>query len=57
VSEVVVKLIKYHQHGNMVLFIRLTRNIVVDYMTQANEAVRPYIDEGWHMVYAIVETK
>ena len=56
-SEVVVKLIKHHQHGSMILFIRLTRNIVVDYMTQANEAARPYLDQGWHMVYAIVETK
>jgi hypothetical protein len=56
-SEVVVKLIKYHPHGSMILFIRVTRNVVVDYMFQANEVAKPYLNEGWQMVYAIVETK
>jgi len=56
-SEVVVKLIKHHPHGNMILFIRVTRNIVVDYMDQANEVAKPYLDEGWQMVFAVIETK
>ena len=56
-SEVVVKLIKHHPHGSMILFIRVTRNVVVDYMFQANEVAKPYLNEGWQMVYAIVETK
>ena len=56
-SEVVVKLIKRHPHGNMILFIRVTRNIVVDYMDQAHEVAKPYLNEGWQMVFAVIETK
>ena len=53
--QVVVKLIRYHQHGNMVMYIKATRNIVVDYMTQASEMAKPYILEGWHIVHAYIE--
>jgi hypothetical protein len=55
--QVVVKLIKYHEHGNMIMYLRTTRNVVVDYMTQAAEMAKPYIEKGWHMLGASIEPK
>ena len=53
--QVVVKLVRYHQFGNMVLYIRSTRNVVFDYMDQANKMAQPYLSEGWHLVHAYIE--
>jgi len=52
---VVVKLVKFHQIGNMVMYIRATRNVVLDYMTQASEMAKPYLAEGWQVVQAYIE--
>jgi hypothetical protein len=51
----IVKLIKYHEHGNLLLYLKVTRNPVQDYMAQAAQAASPYLSEGWHMVQAYIE--
>jgi hypothetical protein len=53
--QVIVKLIRYHEHGNMVMYLRTTRNVVLDYMTQAHQMAKPYLSEGWHLVHAYIE--
>jgi hypothetical protein len=53
--KVVVKLIRYHQMGNLIMYLKGPRNVVVDYMTQANEMAKPYLSEGWHLVTAYIE--
>jgi len=55
--EVVVKLVRYHEHGNMIMYLRATRNIVLDYMEQAEMMARPFLDNGWHMLGATIESK
>ena len=51
----VVKMIRYHEFGNLVLYVRTSRNIVLDYMTQAAMVAKPYITEGWQLVDASIE--
>ena len=51
----VVKMIRYHEFGNMVLYVRASRNPVLDFMTQAAKVAEPYILEGWHLVHASIE--
>jgi hypothetical protein len=54
-NMLIVKLIKYHEHGNLLLYLKVTRNPVQDYMAQAAQAASPYLSEGWHMVQAYIE--
>jgi hypothetical protein len=53
--QVVVKLIRYHEHGNLIMYLKIPRNPVQDYMAQAAQAASPYLSEGWHMVQAYIE--
>lgn len=50
-----IKLIKYHAFGNLTMTLKVPRNPVLDYMTQASIVAKNYICEGWHLVHAFVE--
>lgn len=50
-----IKLVKYHEHGNLVMNLKVPRNPVLDYMTQASIVAKDYLLAGWHLVYAHIE--
>jgi hypothetical protein len=54
-SMLVIKLVKNHEFGNLVMYVKASRNPVLDYMEQANLMAKPYIKEGWQMVHAYIE--
>lgn len=51
----VVTIVKYTEHGNLIMTLKATRNPVLDYMTQASMLAKDYILNGWHLVYARIE--
>lgn len=51
----VVSLVRYHEHGNLKMTIKVTRNPVLHFMEQASMVAKPYIQGGWHLVHAAVE--
>jgi len=53
--RLIVTLVKYHEHGNLIMDIDVPRNPVLDYMEQASIVARPYINGGWHMLQARIE--
>lgn len=38
--------------GELILYIHTSRDHKVDYMIQAADIARPYLAQGWHMIYA-----
>lgn len=50
-----IRLVKYHAFGNLTMVLKVPRNPVLDYMTQASIVAKDYILEGWHLVYASIE--
>lgn len=50
-----IKLVKYHAFGNLVMTLKVPRNPVLNYMTQASIVAREYISNGWHLVHATIE--
>ena len=50
-----VKLVKYTEFGNLVMNLKVPRNPVLDYMTQASILTKDYILAGWHLVHARIE--
>lgn len=54
-TKLVIKLIKLTENGNLVMWLTVTRNPVQDWMEQANQAAKPYIDGGWQLVHAQIE--
>lgn len=51
----VVKLVKYHAFGSLVMTLKVPRNPVLDYMTQASFLSKDYVLNGWHLVHARIE--
>ena len=54
-SMLVIKLVKYNEFGNLVMTLKVPRNPVLDYMTQASKVAHDYLLAGWHMVHAHIE--
>ena len=54
-SLLVISMVKYHKYGNMLLTIKVPRNPVLDYMTQASIVARSYLCAGWHMTNTTIE--
>jgi hypothetical protein len=54
-NKLVIKLVRYTENGNLVMWLTVTRNPVLDYMTQAHMAAEPYLIGGWHLVHAHIE--
>ena len=54
-NKLVIKLIRFTENGNLVMWITVTRNPVLDYMVQAQMVAEPYLKGGWHLVYAHIE--
>lgn len=54
-SQLVIKLIRETEHGNLVMWITVTRNPVLDYMEQAGIVAKPYLSGGWRLVHAHIE--
>ena len=50
-----IRLVKYHEFGNLVMTLKVPRNPVLDYMTQASFVAKDYLLAGWHLVYAYIE--
>jgi hypothetical protein len=41
----------------MIMYLRATRNVVLDYMEQASMMAKPFVGNGWHMLGASIEPK
>jgi hypothetical protein len=54
-NKLVIKLVKDTENGNLVMWLTVTRNPVLDYMVQAQMAAEPYLIGGWRLVYAHIE--
>jgi hypothetical protein len=54
-NVLIVKLVKYHEFGNLIMTLKVPRNPVLDYMEQAAIVAKPYAKEGWQMAYACIE--
>jgi hypothetical protein len=50
-----IKLTKPTEFGNLVMNIRVPRNPVVHYLTQACMEVKYYTDRGWNIAFARIE--
>lgn len=50
-----IRLVKYNAFGNLTMTLKVPRNPVLDYMTQANIVAKDYICAGWHLVHASIE--
>jgi hypothetical protein len=50
-----IKLVKATQFGNLVMNLRVTRNPVQHYLTQASIVAKPYLDGGWTIAFARIE--
>lgn len=51
----VIKMVKYHEYGNLLMTLKVPRNPVLDYMTQASLVVQGYLTAGWHITHAYIE--
>lgn len=54
-SKLIIKLVRDTENGNLVMWLTVTRNPVLDYMVQAQMAAEPYLKGGWHLVHAHIE--
>ena len=50
-----ITLVKYHAFGNLTMTLKVPRNPVLNYMTQASIVAKDYISAGWHLVHARIE--
>ena len=51
----IIRLVRYHDFGNLTMTLKVPRNPVLDYMTQASIVAKDYLLNGWHLVYAQIE--
>lgn len=51
----IVQLAKPTEFGRLVMTIKVPRNPVMDYMSQASMVAHSYLKNGWHLVYAHIE--
>ena len=51
----IIRLVKYHEFGNLIMTLKVSRNPVLNYMTQASIVAKDYLLNGWHLVYATIE--
>lgn len=51
----VIRLVRYHDFGNLTMTLKVPRNPVLNYMTQASIVAKDYLLAGWHLVYATIE--
>lgn len=54
-NKLVIKLVKPTETGNLVMWITVIRNPVLDWMQQAAQTARPYIAGGWQMAHVHIE--
>lgn len=50
-----IRLVKYNEFGNLLMTLKVPRNPVLNYMTQASIVAKDYLLNGWHLVYAYIE--
>lgn len=55
VIMLVIQLAKPHEFGRLLLTLKVPRNPVMHYLTQASFVAQDYLSNGWHLVYAYIE--